>query len=300
MFGSNRNSGIRAMHGYNDALRWFNNTLPIRGNGRNAGIRPLGHRDRPQFRITLDEATQVVSCFCYQTPVVAYHPDNTVHIKTGGFNTQTTAAFISDVLGVSTSVRDNSLVVHLRGGTYRTGGELVLSVEPYEYKVMSGVTPDVVHKIDRKAMKEVRNKASGFINYARGMLKVCEGRFNAVEVADLSTQIRNTTPDSHWQLGVGFIWRDSVQHVKQKHVEFMQLVESNDVENWHRALLWLVGSSPPRYRTDFLYANEVDVMYKLTEAQIIVYPNILVESEVPLGTISIDRYKKFTPFKELA
>lgn len=299
MFGSNRNSGIRSMQNYTAALSWYHNTPPIRGNGRNAGIRPLGHRDRPQFHISLDEATQAIYCTCYQTPVITYYPNGTIRVAAGGYNSQTTAAFVSDVLGVPTAIRDNSLVISLRDGLYRAGAGILLNAGPLGLVVETGATHDLVHRIDRKAMKEARNKSKGFINYARGMIKVSEGRFDVTEIMDLSEQLKLMFNSLQWQLDINFRWRDSADDIKRKHVELMRLTESSNIGNWYRALLWLVGSSAPRYRTDVLYANESDVMRLLNEAHIVMYPHVLVATEVPLGTISIDRYKKFAPFKEI-
>ena len=114
MYGQYRNSGIVSLFSYEQAVKWYEATKPIRGSGRNAGLKPLGHRNRTHFQILMDSDKQV-KCRLYDTDVVIFRPDGTVFVTPDRYETQTTANFITDVLNVYCGVRDHSVVLVASG-----------------------------------------------------------------------------------------------------------------------------------------------------------------------------------------
>jgi hypothetical protein len=77
MYGHNRNSGIRRITQYEEALHKLTNTRPIAGNGVNAGVIPLGHRSRPYYKIRMRQDDSI-ACRLYETDVVVFDKNGTI------------------------------------------------------------------------------------------------------------------------------------------------------------------------------------------------------------------------------
>ena len=118
---SNRNSGIRRIMRYEEALHRLTRTKPIAGKGINAGVVPLGHRNRPNFQLRMRQ-DESIACRLWRTDVVVFDKDDTITIDPDGYSTISTANFISEVLGVSASQSDNRLVVYVNNGHYQATG----------------------------------------------------------------------------------------------------------------------------------------------------------------------------------
>ena len=160
-YGHSGNTGLKVIHSYAQARQRLEGTKSIRG--RADDQIPLGNRDRiDQFRINLDPHTLDVLLICYDTPVVRWHPDDTITIKTDNWNTQTTAFFIGAVTGLHACRSMGYMCVSVQSGQYtvpRTG--VKLSREPrvtggHEYLSWEPVNPEqhTVHKLNRKASRQ--------------------------------------------------------------------------------------------------------------------------------------------------
>jgi hypothetical protein len=97
---------LPSLRTYAGAKTFHNLCTPIRGQASQP--KPLGARsDWQRFRIRATQnplqpnSEPSIECVLYKTPVVTYHPDNTVSITTGTDYTpsQSTAKFISELLG---------------------------------------------------------------------------------------------------------------------------------------------------------------------------------------------------------
>lgn len=94
------------IHSYEDAARLYAQVEPIRGSGCNAGIIPMGERNKPHMRweTSTDANNQTIyHAVLYRTRCVSFYPDNTFSINTD-YASQSTAAFIDAVIEYSASV----------------------------------------------------------------------------------------------------------------------------------------------------------------------------------------------------
>jgi len=295
MYGQNRNSGIYRIGNYAQALDWFNKTTPIRGTGCNAGIKPLGHRDRPHFQILKGDANEII-CKCYQTNVVTFMPDGTVKIDNGGYNSQTTAHFIYDVLGVSSAIKDNDLQVYVDGGYYRVkSGMTIKRNELGAYKVVDYV-PHEVYRLDRKRMAELRKKVKPYRTFLTGMMKVHD-HFYEREELEAALYARGTVLGSNWSLELNH-WREDAAQILPRLKAFVDTITQEDVEgNWYRASLMLIWSGRGFYTQ--ITESGSSANRKLDELLIATHPEVLLVSQCERGVTSKNKYAKYKIYKEL-
>jgi hypothetical protein len=143
----------------------------------------------------------MIQFMLYKTPVVTFYPPvegkaDTVMLFNGGYDTQSTANFISAVLGVRTMMQNGSIAVHGTAGTntdtpagwYRlnsgeSGGSLVLrrardytgDWAPRDYTggwAPANPTAEHVHSINRKGTSAIRKRYKPFADYVASMLKL--------------------------------------------------------------------------------------------------------------------------------
>lgn len=159
---------------YEDAVNWEKQVQPIQGNGRNAGIKPMGNRRRTHFSIHttpnswgLDD-TPTVYVQLYNTNILQFEPDR-IGININGWGTQTTIEALNAVLPRCLSVRmfdhrlwlggtplDDQTTTWLRikwqHSTNQNGG---ITQHSPTYTIENPLD-NIVHKIDRKAAKQAR------------------------------------------------------------------------------------------------------------------------------------------------
>jgi len=168
----------------------FNNTKPIRG--RSVECRPIGRRSRDWEQVVqryiVDEvATDIVSgeaygAHLYKTDCVLYTADGSIHVKTDGYDTPTTAEFINRYLPkdmrcykkynkIWITYREQSYVIDSGSATifdyYKVDG-----LDCYSVRNPKSLTQKV---IDKAKMKTARDKLKGFRDYAKIMLKLADG-----------------------------------------------------------------------------------------------------------------------------
>lgn len=293
MYGQYRNSGIYPMRSYAEAKSWHDRTEPIRGKGRNAGLRPLGHRDRPQFQITMRD--QDVVCKCYRTDVVTFHPDNTITIKDGGYTSQTTAHFISDVLGIGAGIQDHSVVLFNGRSHVRLIKEMVVAHGNAGYTVIE-TGKHYTYTINRKRMAELRKTVAPFMKYASGVIKLREGVFEKEEM-DGVYEALGMKEGTRARLSVD-LWQDSPEVMTVRMRSFLDLVQGKeDGGNWHNAFLWLGRSVVKNYWRN-LFVSETAFKKGMDDVLIAVHPDVLNVIETPANTIKVNKYARFKQFKE--
>lgn len=167
-----RNSGITRIFNYEQALKQFNDTKPIRG--REVECRPLGHRDRPHFSIKLNDKQEVECCEYNHQPAVTFKPNGEVLVKPQWI-TVSSCAFIQEVLGIGSSQVDYKIRVELAAGTFVVPKDgLVIKRDPERgnnYHPLS-VQPNVVHHIKRGVANIVRSQYADVFSYAHGYFKL--------------------------------------------------------------------------------------------------------------------------------
>ena len=168
-----RNSGITRIFSYEQALKQFNDTKPIRG--REVECRPLGHRDRPHFSIKLNENLEVECCDYNAKPAVTFRPNGEVWIRPQWISVSS-CAFIEEVLGIASSQVDYKIRIGLASGTFVVPKKdgLVIKRDPERgnnYHPIS-VQRNVVHHIQRGVANNVRLQYADVFSYAHGYFKL--------------------------------------------------------------------------------------------------------------------------------
>lgn len=294
MYGHYRNSGIVSLRTYAEAKEWHDKIEPIRGKGVNAGIRPLGHRNKPQFRIVMKG--EDVVCLCYRTEVVTFHPDNTITIQDGGYTSQTTANFIKDVLRIGAGIKDHNIV--LFGGTNPTRlmRKAVLRAEGNANYTVIETGKHYTHKLKRKRMSELRKPIAPFLRYANGITKIREGTFDMDEVnealAELGIDRLNHRLDTS-------IWNTNADERVMQMRKFYKLATEGSVENWYFPLLWLARTAT-QHTWSRIYVTPAMLAQVVDDILIALNPDVLEAVETPQGSIKVDRYARFVPFIDLA
>jgi len=300
MYGTLRNSGIPWIRSHHEAVQHYESVKPIKGNGVNAGVRPLGSRKRPYMQIIAMEGG-AMACRLYKTDVVTFWPDNRITFKTDGYNTNTTGSFIAQLLGRPCGKFDNRLVLHVAKGEYTVDSNLVLKYDGMLEVVKC--TPDVVHTVDRKAMGEARRKYKVFAKYLAGAVKLNDGELHRGEVVSaLKNQLPakvGVIPDNIYAPPKIFVatWSD-YPNTKLMIDKFFNLIEGGEAENWHLAFLWLAFSAPQRYGGVNIPMTEAGLKKVFDDALIAKNPHVLTRTLVPAGEVKIDRYKRFKPYKD--
>ena len=284
MYGHTRNSGIRSIMRYEEALHRLNNTKPIAGKGVNAGTIPLGHRNRTlyQLRMRSDES---IACRLYRTDVVVFDKDGTITIDPNGYSTISTANFISEVLRVGATQSDNRLIVYFNGGHYQADG---LKLRPYAmgYEVVE-CKQDVVHGIDRKQMNALRRDTQEFRKFLSGLMKIKDHTLTDEELAEI-----NIRDNGSLDISIGRYY--GAENLKARLDKFEWMLKSGDAENWHSAAMWLCASA--RYTAWDKAFNPQNVMKLLDDILIALNPTVLVPKVLDVGVTKRDAYARFKPF----
>jgi len=173
MYQNNYND-VRTLSCYEDAVNWEKQVQPIQGKGRNAGIKPMSSRRRTHFTIHatpnswgLDD-TPTVYVKLYDTNILQFEPDR-IGININGWGTQTTIEALNAVLPrcLRVSIFDHKLWLNAtplheteitwvrikwQHSTNQNGG---ITQHSPTYTIENPLD-NIVHKIDRKAAKQVR------------------------------------------------------------------------------------------------------------------------------------------------
>ena len=286
MYGHNRNSGIRSIMRYEEALHRLTNTKPIAGKGVNAGVIPLGHRNRPNFQLRMRQ-DESIACRLWRTDVVVFDKNGTITIDPNGSSTISTAAFISEVLRVGATQSDNRLVVYVNNGHYQADG---LKLRPYAmgYEVVE-CKQDVVHGLDRKQMNALRRDTQEFRKFLSGLMKIKDNEVTDEELNEVNIR-------ENGALSLISVWRHDVRVVTERHTKFNEMVKSGDAENWHTAAMWLCASA--RHTMWDKKFDPRSVMSLLDDIAIALNPTVLVPKVLDAGVLKRNAYARFKPFME--
>ena len=156
---------------YETAKATYDRTTPIRGTDN---IRPLGERrywDTYWVRMNGDD----VQFMLYKTPVVTYHPGNTITLRTDGWNSISTRLFISQVLGLHCYSHRNTMVVEAGGEKFLLNRDTPTLKLKYEdgYLKPAQARPTMYGlRVNRKAANSVRARMKPFVEYLNGFISL--------------------------------------------------------------------------------------------------------------------------------
>ena len=178
MFGSPiRIQRIPYIRNFVEAKQMYESIKPIRG--RSDDKRPLSDRSSVDQYYMLANGDGSYSCVLYQTKVLTYYADDTVKVDTGTWESQTTRAFIQNILGLA-CFRKNQHDVLLLDTNRRVEPFCILGNEPTVIRqgrdsevwelVKSPVTKEV--KLLRKEANAAYAKYKEFADYLKNSMKL--------------------------------------------------------------------------------------------------------------------------------
>lgn len=290
-YGYSRNTGIPYIRDYNEAQTKMDNTKPIRGGGANGGRIALGHRHRvAEFYMAKNLTNQAIECICYRTPVITFHPDGNIELRSGGWSSTTTAQFVEDVLPISCRVKDSSLVVGVNGGEYKFRSE-GLMLKYIDGKLMpTNVEPEYVYRVKRKESNRIKKQYTEFTKYFMGMVKVREDGMAKYDeyINAFGKDEKFKQQEARPNLPVDIALRD-----KEQVEGLFAMIESDNYEVRYKAMLLIMKQFGKRhYWKENGYSITTESMKNAMNNLIFARhkEEVFELVEVPLGTIKKDSW----------
>jgi len=113
-FGQIATQNLPRFLNYADALKRFNETVPIRGRANH--IRPLGARQYADtFSIRQNQMNHNIELVLWDTPVITVRPDDTFVVTVGKWNSSSTHQFISHCLQIGCWSESKQTVLRIAG-----------------------------------------------------------------------------------------------------------------------------------------------------------------------------------------
>jgi len=298
----NNSERIYAMTSYDDAREHFLKVNPLKS-GNFKGHKPLGGARRyTRALIRMDD--EVVVCSYYKKDVVKYFPNGEIHLDLCGYNTASTREFIYNTTRINaTMLRGQPHVFFKVNGVgesflFPKSGPLVVK----DRKVMNS-TPQIVYRVNRKAMNEVRERYADFIEYCKTMGSVMEDILpidvqRAGEIIQDKTEApsylrqlmfadkvysgyyrgRRTEWDYMKDMSDRILNAQATQDYEQMSARFTQLAVSNMYFNSH------VNKWIPRIKGDPVSCYALGAFYEMLKY--VHRDEVFVAQELPMGKIS--------------
>lgn len=274
---------------YAEAARWEAAVTPIRGR---PDCKPLGARHKTHA--TIRREGEAVTCRFYNTDVLTYHPDGRIVVNLGGWATQSTCAFITQVAGIHAWIQYNRVWVSA-GGHYplHAQGENTLRLDG------GGVTLDnpmrvTQHKINRAGANTVRRIYKPFKDYLTGVMKVRDEGFSKQEMGDTFGWKTENAPQLPPMIRISGRYKVNGAPIDGV---LALATPTEDAEqthaNFYKASLWLTMSAASGW--GYTYRPTLEGMLKLLDDCILFKhrDQCFVEIEAPQGETARDAYAKF-------
>ena len=237
---------------YAQAKRVHDQIKPIRGKD----IKPLGQRrDYDQYSVKMNgEDVQFV---CYRTPVVTYHPDDTITISNGGWASVSTHQFIDQVLGIRANGYRGNTVLTIKKHKVIMDSIIGLKLrwEGFggNWSILSGIKTQFSYRLKRKEANNVRARYKAFADYFKGYIKLRSETIkrrwgddytgiciSAQEIA-AAFGMSDLHPDQAVWSGTNEILQKGSKKYERAAEEMLALITSDDHEKWSKAALWFFG-----------------------------------------------------------
>lgn len=144
---------------------------PIRGTDR----RPLGAR-RDHIKYSVRMQGQDVQFVLFKTPVITYHPDNTITVRTDGWSSMATHEMIRWLLHIDAQGWRGNTRLMVNGSVYMIKGSESVKLLPTAEGGLcfESLQERLGYRMNRKAANNVRRRYAPFLDYLKGMLKLRE------------------------------------------------------------------------------------------------------------------------------
>lgn len=293
---------LERIHNYQQAKAFYESVVPYRS-GSDKGKRPLGRRRYNYCQIHQYDETNAIALRLYGSDVVTIFPNDEFQISLCKWDTVSTRQFISACTPFAVKYDRGTTFLQVEGGWYPfKNSEEPLIVR--DYKVIDP-TPQIVHKLNRAAMRDIHKRYGAFREYVANMGKLLVGIQETELTAAFGTAIerRNMhlalpSPSSRYFYGVV----KPVEHLK----DFLHQVEvaqaNDDLEKFY-ALFLRLGVSTLRYNSFVKtyvagWSDDVAIggpMLKYFDEILkhIYKEDLFVVKEVPIGEVKANTNRKY-------
>lgn len=300
---------LPSLHNYERAKVHYDAVIPIRG--RAEECRPLGaHRRYSYYEIRKNtKAIQVkddplgqfittYSCNLYRHDCVEYYPDGKIAIRTNGWHTPTTLAFVNYV------TQQFGKLVSVKGRWYwqvtgtdkmfkvptARGSELLLSNVGGEM-IPENPIEEKRYAVKRKIMNAIRKKYDFFIDYGSTMLKMN----NVIEKFEIKQAVHTNFRSmhltrSHWDGN-----RTHRDNLAKLFSSLDEVIETNDLDLMYELAMYVANVSGRwAYNTQSMVCDAqrfVDLMNEAIKHYF--RDEVFSIKEVEVGMSIYDRNEKY-------
>lgn len=166
---------MNALTSYTHYKNLWEAVKPIRG--RSVDVRPIGQRRRDWEQVTRKQLPNGEFSYCahlYSTDVVEYLPNGNIILRTGGWETPSTAEFIHEHSPFSAWKANRKVWARVGKIVYPVGEALELEYVDGGYAPVNNV---LIKKkvVDRAKAKDARAPVMPFLNWAKVFLAMSDG-----------------------------------------------------------------------------------------------------------------------------
>lgn len=165
---------------HREAQLWCQAVKPF-SKGKSKGRKPLG-RNRKYDRFTIrGEATATNHTNAdyivkhYSTDILRYNHDGSLVLNSGGMDTISTTQALQELLGARLFVRRKGKVYYKDGNGHFFRINNKLKINEDKTVDQSTLEPEVIHALDRVAMKRLKKDYAEFMEYALLMNNLTQG-----------------------------------------------------------------------------------------------------------------------------
>ena len=292
---------IPALRDFAGASQHENRVTPIRGNGANAGKKPLTS-SRRATHMTIRRERYIMSplgnqgtaimCQLYRTDCVIFYEDNSVTLATGGWETMSTRLFINavmyrnciDVGSAPKGSEGNVLYYPSTRKTFLWRDKVHLTPD----RLPIDPEPCVVHRVNRRAMNEVRKLNAPFLRYAKPMIKVAYPMGGILDQEEYQRRLTR-----YKGLDVDLNSFPSSRCVDT----LCNIMREDNIEDWADALdaCAMVSMQTLQRWPSFTYSYRPDRILKVID-ELLKYgysDAVFTEVTLPLGEVKADSNEKY-------
>jgi len=290
---------------WKDAAVTERNIKPIRG--RSPECKPLGKRQNTHVTIRKLNDESIV-CRLYNTDVVTYHKDGRIDILLDGWASQTTMAFIEEVLGVRVCIQHNHAWVSatresrddLPMGCTQVGMYALHTHEVNTFRrnqsgdlEFQNPMQITTHKINRAGANTVRKAYKPFKDYMVRIMRLRDDGFSGQEFGDVFGWMREGLPNYPVQLTVHSGHKTNANDLRA----FLDLAKSQDTNDHYKASLWLAWCTYGLPRTYSVRPALQTMLKCLDECILLAHRDeCFIETYAGNGDVVRDPYAKFFAF----
>ena len=289
---------LEVIHSYMEALAREKQIKPIRGK---PDIKPLGIRSKTYARIYKNNAEEVV-CHLYNTDVVTFRPNGDIAVRLNGWATDSSLAFISEVLGepfcmfdkqawCNAVVQDGGESLHFPLHTY---GETLFRRDSKGSLLILNPTTCKTHLVNRRGKTAAFKRYEDFRNYLSNICKLRMNEFGRVNVS--ADELHEMFKDYKYKPSLALRVADNIKVNTVMMERFRKLITKQGQEDktrdfYEAFLLLALGRGAYQFMNDTVKPAEIISTFE--DAVLYIHRDEAFNEVDNFGKLARDRYARF-------